>query len=93
MESGEHAEPLRAHKVTQAHELASVHAIFLCALTKLCQISKIKVYIESQDYFPYVWTYSRTCEGARGLYRRLKATHRGQRPPNSPPQELEKGVP
>ena len=49
--------------------------------------------MESQDYFSHVCKYSRSCEEDRGPKKRLKASCRGQRPPSSPPQELELGVP
>ena len=83
--------------MTQAHKLACMHAIFLRAWThisaKLCQLSKIKVSMESRDYFQHVWTYSRSCEGAGRPKRRPGASQRGQRSPNSPLQELERGAP
>ena len=97
MESSEHARPLWAHNVTQAHKLVCMHTIFLRAHTQIsanfCQISKIKVSMKYHDYFPYVWAYSRSYEGAGGPKKRPKAFHRGWRAQNSPPQELERGVP
>ena len=83
--------------MTQAHKLACMQTIFLHAETKIlanfCPISKIKVSMKSQDYFPHVWTCIRSCERARGPKKRPKACHRGHWPPNSPLQELERGVP
>ena len=97
IESEKHARPLWAHNVTQAHKLACMQTIFLHAETKIlanfCPISKKKVSMKSQDYFPHVWTCIRSCERARGPKKRPKACHRGQWPPNSPLQELERGVP
>ena len=60
---------------------------------KFCQISKIKVSMESQDNLPNVLTYSRSSEGAWGLKKRPKVSHRGWRPQNSTPQKLERGAP
>ena len=97
MESGEHARPLWAHNVTQAHKLACMHTIFLHAHTQIsanfCQITKIKVSMKYHDYFPYVWAYSRSYEGPGGPKKRPKASHRGWRAQNSPPQKLEREVP
>ena len=97
MELGEHTRPIWVHDVTQALKLACMHIIFLHAQTqisaKFCHSSKIKESMESQDYFPYVCTYLRSCEGAGGPKMRPKASHRSQRPPNSLQQELERGAP
>ena len=86
----------RAHNVTHAHKLACIHTIFLHAETKIlakfCPISKVKVSMDSQDYIPHVWTYIRSCQRAGGPKKRQMASHRSQRPPNSPLQELERGV-
>ena len=70
IESGEHTGPIWVHNMTQAHKLACMHIIFLLAQTqisaKFCHSSKIKISMESQDYFPHVRTYASSCEGARG---------------------------
>ena len=97
MQSGKPARHIWPHNMTQANKLVCMNAIFLRArihiLVKLCQISKIKVSMESGDYFPHVWTYSSSCDGVGGSKRGPNASHRGQRPPNSSPQEQERGAP
>ena len=55
MKSGEHARPPLAHNLTQARNLACMHAMCLHAKAynsaKLGQIREIKVYIESGEHF------------------------------------------
>ena len=59
---------LSEYILTRAHNLAFMHAIFLCAgaydSAKWHQIAEMKVSMESQDYFPHVRTHSRSSEGA-----------------------------
>ena len=55
MESVEHTSSLWAHNVNQTHKLVCMHTIFFCAQTqiwaKFCHFSKIKLSMESQDYY------------------------------------------
>ena len=54
MESGEHARVVCAPKITQAHKLVWMHAIFLHAQANICAkwgpIREIKVYIGSGEH-------------------------------------------
>ena len=64
MESGEHAKPARAHKLTRAHKHVCMHAMCLRARAhisaKLGRIRKIKVSMESGEHAGPFWAQNLT---------------------------------
>ena len=73
--------------MTQAHKLACMPNKSFCEqthiLAKLCLISKMKVSMASREYFPHVWTYFRSCEGAKAS-EEAEGLPKGPKAPKNP---------